>query len=634
MSTVSAFTGDHSSSAAGGQMSFSGDERGFDMSDVMDISCDPPGPSSGRPTPSSVTFSSHQTSLSDPPEEEIQSVTTHLSQVAVTHNLECLPAVIRSKTPSLEESRGLTSSAEELSTALGPTIHHTRKTGDNVWVPIDRPYRNKSQSESPETFCVERPQPREPVRPVNANDNPWFSDSRNSRNNFTDNDNNSSICLAPNSTNRTGLAWNRIASGKSDNNRYDDSSNINNASNKETSAPLVNVNLCSDTHFSIKPSNIPSTTTSEDDMIVATENKRDKKKKKRKSNKNEIETLNEPKKLSNIGSNELRNPPTFIEDSKINKNLNLEADHFHAAKEYHKSTSSVIPELPLDNFHEPTPKEFHEAPPEEFHEPHPEEFHEPPPEEFHEPPPEEFREPPPEELHEPPLEELHEPIQDEFHEPPPDEFHEPPPDEFHDPINEPNDTLYQEPPNLEVLCQSTENLHIGSSELQEQEENFSEIESSHDSEGALLKSIHDDNDLARALEEAYSSDDNVMVSPTYTTRTTSKTRSERNSEMFPFRESSSEDDRCTLRLRTAANSGSSVSTSSITSNTTGLSTLGKFSGLEEVSSTDDRGETSGEDRTESSADDRKTTSESDVGASPNPRTSSNSKNKKKKKKKR
>ncbi|XP_050727416.1 BCAS3 microtubule associated cell migration factor-like isoform X2 [Eriocheir sinensis] len=136
----------------------------------------------------------------------------------------------------------------------------------------------------------------------------------------------------------------------------------------------------------------------------------------------------------------------------------------------------------------------------------------------------------------------------------------------------------------------------------------------------MLKSLHDENDLARALEEAYSSDDNVPTQRTQI-RTRSRSRPARTSEMFPFKdETSDEEEENRLRRRLVVSATITVS--------------GSRSANEETS-TDDRGETSGDDRAESSTEDRRTgTSESDVAASPNPRANSSSKNKKKKKKKR
>ena len=518
------FSGDHSSSVPG-VTNFSGDERGFDMSDVMDISCDPPGPSSGRPTPSSATFSSHHNSLSDPPEEEIQSITTHLSQVAVTQNLDTLPSIMGNRTPSLEESRGLTSSAEELSTTLGPAMHHGRTPVDNVWVPIDRPH-SKSHGQSPDQVFVERPEPREPIRSLKS-ENQWLDGqySNDSAHKIVTSSINISSSSSS-STCKTGMAWNRVASGMSSDNQNINTQNTLNLCDFPPPAPITTIKYPNEAKASV-----PSATTSEDDAFLMNENKRDKKKKKRKP-KTETEETTSQECNKNYVESDIFRPFGMSADSGVRRpfselksevlNLELDIDHFHTAKEYQETHA----------------------------------------------------------------------------------------DEFHDPID---DERHREPESRETIdgdgLRDEKDVCFDNFS----EENFSKIESSKGKETVMMRSIHDDDDLARALEEAYSSDDNAVINPSVP-MAASRSRPEKNSEMFPFKDSSSDDGgeaapEVSVSRRVAAVIGNP--SDEIPSN---------------GESTDDRGE--------SSADDRKTTSESDVGASPNPRTSNNSKGKKKKKKKR
>lgn len=89
-------------------------ESTLDMTDVMDISCDPPGPSPGRSA--SSTASSRPASHVG---EEIQAITSRFYQMPVTPSSSARASPHIQRSPSLEDNRAVTSSAEELSITLG-----------------------------------------------------------------------------------------------------------------------------------------------------------------------------------------------------------------------------------------------------------------------------------------------------------------------------------------------------------------------------------------------------------------------------------------------------------------------------------------------------------------------------------
>ena len=144
-------------------------------------------------------------------------------------------------------------------------------------------------------------------------------------------------------------------------------------------------------------------------------------------------------------------------------------------------------------------------------------------------------------------------------------------------------------------------------ELQEEED----AQNGNDGQGlnnvVLLSSVHSDNDLAKALEEACSDDDNGRRQASVSTVAPSNTntRNQRVSEMFPYRVSSSDDDeekpwvadgsttvraRCTDDDDRVTKSIDVVVESSVVGCGVGSSSIDDMS-------TDDRGETtSGDDR--------------------------------------
>ncbi|KAK8749543.1 hypothetical protein OTU49_015420 [Cherax quadricarinatus] len=622
----------------------------LDMTDVMDISCDPPGPSSGRAL--SSTASPSVSRISSRPSshvgEEIQAVTTRLHQVAVTGPDSTRASPYIQRTPSLEDNRALTSSAEELSSTLG-TGFRVAELADSVWVPIDRP-EAKSSSYSPDFVQINKPEvvpiivdressvsPREARYisskssasiPALTNEPRLSSVHLMSRKISTASNKEvlksaeSTITektvtpevdsLAPstnsssaNCNTRTSLSSSVASTDQPDNlRRYSDSSSLEtedrickesaDMSNKESELQTANVWSGS----SMKSTTVKSFVT--EDSSVSQED------------------LYPPLGKSSTASvpdtkhgesswgfrNKIMKPPSTTtseddlwlstenkrEKKKKKKNKPLlgnehppqpDASHLSDSQKilidisestvhvYNKTKSRQDDEALSNNKPEvdDTPLDididadyFHAA----------------------------------EEYHEPPVEKL------DFDELQRDGFLEPQAEDFQE-------------------AQKSAIQTLEDFELQADEEN--KEGSSHEPE-ALLRSLHDDNDLARALEEAYSSDDNIRVQTKTQTRTHSRSRPSRTSEMFPFKDDTSdEDEEIRLRRRIVVS--------------TVVPTSGSRSSATDETSTDDRGETSGDDRGESSTDDRKTaTSESDVGASPNPRTSSSSKCKKKKKKKR
>nr|XP_045610030.1 BCAS3 microtubule associated cell migration factor-like isoform X2 [Procambarus clarkii] len=629
----------------------------LDMTDVMDISCDPPGPSSGRAL--SSTASSSVSRISSRPsshvDEEIQAVTTRLHQVTVTHPDSTRASPFIQRTPSLEDNRALTSSAEELSSTLGSGFRVAELT-DSVWVPIDRP-EIKSSSQSPDFIQINRPQ-AVPVTVERGSSTsprePRYSGSRSSVN-----------IRSTASFNEQGLSAKHFVSSRK----------VSTASNKEVLKPIEDTvalegKMMTQAMASLTPSRNSgkgvcearispnSSMTSSRELVTSTDQpdyirksgsdssaletedsacKDDKKSEigitpnvwAKRSVKNTSKSCETDSGMSQEDSypplgkslatstavteysesswgsrNKIKKPPSTT-TSEDDLWLATENKKEKKKKKRGKPVSQEVESRPQGDgsdalgsqnifikisesgggkiksrqddklllSNEPeiknTPLEldidadyFHAA----------------------------------EEYHEPSVERL-----DDF-----DEFQR-------DSFLEPQAEYFQE-------AQESTIPTLEDFELQPDEEEHEG--SSHEPEEAMLRSLHDDNDLARALEEAYSSDDNVPVQTKTKTRTHSRSRQSRTSEMFPFKDDTSDDEEVVLlrrRIVVSATVTTSASRSSVTDET----------------STDERGETSGDDRGESSTDDRKTaTSESDVGANPNPPTSSSLKSKKKKKKKR
>lgn len=621
-----------SSAGEGGAMTSYGatsHESTLDMTDVMDISCDPPGPSSGRALSSTASPSVSRVSSrpSSHVGEEIQAVTTRLHQVAVTQPDSSRASPLIQRTPSLEDNRALTSSAEELASTLGSGFRMA-EPADSVWVPIDRP-QIKSSSQSPEFVQVDRPEAISITAVRESSVSPRiarFSSSKISlskgadsgseqelsvrqllsspRGSVTSEKGKSSLTLgsgvmtaamdsSSSSRNSSSLSCDARTSRKSsgtssreftssteasvhkDKTAEDDKEHrIGSTSNAwvrcatKSISPEVSMtekavvpskDFCQPVGRSLPPS-VPDVEhhTKKSPSITASED--------------DLWLATENKKDR---KKKKRNKPIGQEDESqlySSKSQNILIDISESADHKYSKMKSLKDEqaLPSDEQEsEGAPLDididadyFHTA----------------------------------EEYHEPPIERL-----DDF-----DEFQR-------ESFLEPQVEDFQEA--QESVIQTLEDF-----ELQADEEDREM--SSQEPEGAMLRSIHDDNDLARALEEAYSSDDNVPVRTKLQTRTRSRSRPSRTSEMFPFKEDTSDDEE-EIKLRRRIVVSASVTASASRSSAT------------DETSTDDRGETSGDDRGESSTDDRKTgTSESDVGASPNPRASSASKNKKKKKKRR
>lgn len=639
-----------SSAGEGGALTsqgVTGHDSTLDMTDVMDISCDPPGPSSGRTL--SSTASPCVSRVSSRPSshvgEEIQAVTTRLHQVAVTPSSSARASPYIHRTPSLEDHRALTSSAEELCSTLGSGFRGAEPV-ESVWVPIDRPER-KSSSCSPEYTKVDRPE-AVPVRAPRQSSSPrdtkysvstspvtktlavsgsetksTFRQSplspkeraASSREGRTSVEKSVVLDRSTEATKRDSLTVgytetqrcdSRTSSKASSVSPREFSASVNTAhsyqtrldsstlaSKAEDDAGKAVTNIGSDSHtvgslqlsgtrFTAK-SPSPARYKSEDTsfageslcpplsktLITSTQDTEYGESSWRSSSMN--------KKVSSTTTSEddlLLTTESKKEQKKkkrkVKATIQIDNSQPSAGPSGLSESQDLLLDMPESQKQEPSSFRTKSARDctsldTDFDADH-----------FHTA----------KEYHEPAVEKL-----EDF-----DEFHK---------------EDFQEAP--ESIPQTLEDFEF---HMDEEEKDTKEREE------AMLKSIHDDNDLARALEEAYSSDDNLPVRSKPQSRTHSRSRPSRNSEMFPFKDDSSDDeDQVKIRRRivVSASVTSSASRSSMTDET----------------STDDRGETSGDDRGESSTDDRKTaTSESDVGASPNPRASSSSKNKKKKKKKR
>uniref|UniRef100_A0A0P4WED6 BCAS3 WD40 domain-containing protein n=1 Tax=Scylla olivacea TaxID=85551 RepID=A0A0P4WED6_SCYOL len=580
-------------------------ESTLDMTDVMDISCDPPGPSPGRSA--SSTASSRPASHVG---EEIQAVTSRLYQVPVTPSSSARASPHIQRSPSLEDTRALTSSAEELSTTLGSCMRATEPP-DTVWVPIEQPEmkyskynssfveidvpaplpaRSYSNRESPgETYIscsrnysissnpkqmissYEKEVPLSQERPRVPNDasnqfrKEFASPSCDVMSLSSRDPHEQSPRPAPYITqetsfisekeheykeeadhcitegNKPSYAWRRYTA---ENTLPDISQSL---SQEQSYPPLdkssVSVKDINEVSCRRGVKGSPSTTASEDDLWLATEKKDQKKKKKKRSKVLSQEECNSDQ----VMKSSVQEIPKMDDDK---KELVVQEDKSENKK------NTCVTDAPLDI----DADYFHSA------------------QEYHEPSSGTQK---PENL----LKEYVEPQVEDFQEA------------------------------QESVVQTLEDFELHG------EDDDREVPTKQ-SEEVMLKSLHDENDLARALEEAYSSDDNTHTQNRTQIRTRSRSRSARTSEMFPFKdETSDEEEEVRLRRRLVVSATITVS--------------GNRSSGNEETSTDDRGETSGDDRAESSTEDRRTcTSESDVAASPNPRANSSSKNKKKKKKKR
>ncbi|XP_071529568.1 BCAS3 microtubule associated cell migration factor-like isoform X2 [Panulirus ornatus] len=602
-------------------------ESTMDMTDVMDISCDPPGPSSGRALSSTASPSVSRVSSrpSSHVGEEIQAVTTRLHQVAVTQSDSSRASPLIQRTPSLEDNRALTSSAEELASTLGSGFKMTEPT-DSVWVPIDRP-QIKSSSQSPEFVQVDRPEAIS-VRAVRESSvSPRmtrFSGSKNSLSKGAASGSEQELSVKQSLSPRGSVTSEK---GKSSvtlgdgvmTTAMDSSTSSRNSSSLSSDARSRKPSGTSSREFtSSAEASVHKERTVEDyreHKIGTSSNawvrqpaksispERSMTEKTFISRKDfcqpfaksltpsalDVEHQQKSSPSLNASEDDLWLPTENKKDRKkkkkckslsqedeshlyLSKSQNILIDISESSDHKHSKTKSQKDEPAL-----PSGEQESEGAPLDI-DIDADYFHTA------------------EEYHEPPIERL-----DDF-----DEFQR-------ESFLEPQVEDFQEA--QESVTQTLEDF-----ELQADEED--KEMSSQEPEVAMLRSIHDDNDLAKALEEAYSSDDNVPVRTKLQTRTRSRSRPSRTSEMFPFKEDTSDDEeeiQLRRRIVVSASVTASASRSSVTDET----------------STDDRGETSGDDRGESSTDDRKTaTSESDVGASPNPRASSASKNKKKKKKKR
>lgn len=633
-----------------------GHDSALDMTDVMDISCDPPGPSASRTLSSTASPSVSRVSSrpSSHVGEEIQAVTTRLHQVAVTPSGSARASPYIHRTPSLEDNRALTSSAEELSSTLGSGFRVAEPV-DSVWVPIDRPER-KSTSCSPEFIQVDRPE-AVPVRTGRElSSSPW--------------DVKCSVSKSPlykemaisgseqKSSFRQSACSPReiITSGRERIPSTEKSVALDNSTVKAKRDGLTLGNsdsLKCDTRSSHKSSSVSPRELSTSTISHAYQNRSESNSVASKTNtkvytgaiavgkddppvghvysdvakfsmkydspegfklENTLSTQKNPcpplsKTVTSTTQDTEHREPSLVSNSKTKKcpstttsedDLLLSESKKEPKKKKKKTKMSQFDDLQpqpdiscslggsqnllvdvsesADYICSKTSSQRDEPllPPDapttagaslefDFDADH-----------FHTA----------KEYHELPVEKL-----EEF-----DELHR---EDFQEAS--------------ESVVQTLEDFELHGDE---------EEKGIRGQEETMLRSIHDDNDLARALEEAYSSDDNLPMRTKTQTRTHSRSRPSRNSEMFPFKDDTSDDeDQVKLRRRIVVSSTITVSASR--------------SSMTDDTSTDDRGETSGDDRGESSTDDRKTgTSESDVGASPNPRASSSSKSKKKKKKKR
>lgn len=589
-------------------------ESTLDMTDVMDISCDPPGPSPGRSA--SSTASSRPASHVG---EEIQAVSARLYQVPVTPSSSARASPHIQRSPSLEDNRALTSSAEELSTTLGSCMRAT-ELPDSVWVPIEKPEMKYSKYNS-DFVEIDVPAPvparsysgREASREKILHAVPSHGTCRSPQQIITcqvelpplqgprvpDSDNHKSTECFEN-INSVDLSCNVDESVMSssrehcvDSSRSSLSLNENKHSsfilekeseykkekdqsvNEEKSSyawkrytadsilPEASQSVSQEESYPLleKPSSVKTLTESSSrgrnvKGSPSTTTSEDDlwlatEKKDQKKKK---------KKRNKISSQEEEGQSAQITKCSTQETMkskeNFQKDRVALDFKSPSNKDSNIADAPLDI--DIDTDYFHAA--QEYHEPSSN------------------------------IKKSDQPVKQHL-EPQVDDFQEA----------------------RESVIQNLEDFELHG------EDDDKEVPVKH-SEDVMLKSLHDENDLARALEEAYSSDDNAPTQRTQI-RTRSRSRPARTSEMFPFKdETSDEEEEIRLRRRLVVSATVTV-TDSRPAN--------------EEASTDDRGETSGDDRAESSTDDRRTgTSESDVAASPNPRASSSSKNKKKKKKKR
>ncbi|XP_066955101.1 BCAS3 microtubule associated cell migration factor-like isoform X3 [Macrobrachium rosenbergii] len=617
-------------------------ESTLDMTDVMDISCDPPGPSSSR-TRSSCTSPSVSRVSSRPSshiEEEVQAVTTRLHQVAVTHSGSTRASPMIMRTPSLEDSRVLTSSAEELSTTLKSGFKMV-DTEESAWVPIETP-RMKSSSRSPDFVQIDHPQPAvRSGRRSSSTKETHYSQRSESRTSGTEEKiGEIDSRMSPKISVDEGKGLSSKADVQSTSNEGNDAGDSMTNSGSTKSGNEIKVSSrpsgVSSKEHSLSP--VPSDNKGEEESSLSKEQEtggmegsKNFNAWTRKSYERAVqrEPLNFQEEESFPALVEFSPTPVDTASTSIElKDFSSESRQVYKTRKPPSSTTSeddlwLSTENKKDkkkkkkrnrqNSPENTPLSSDlaslEALPSQtamLSSAGPSEF--------------QGKELISEKEGESQMKEVADsnPIEMDMDA---DYFHAA--EEYHEPA------VVEKSANFEGKYQCDFFTEPQAEEFQEARESVNqnledfELKADEDeSQEAMLRSLHDDNDLAKALEEAYSSDDNGPARVKPKVRTQSRSRPSRTSEMFPFKEDTSdEEDEVRLRRRVVV----SGTVSSITS---------QSSATDEVS-TDDRGETSGDDKAESSTDDRKTaTSESDVGASPNPRASSSSKNKKKKKKKR
>ncbi|XP_068228212.1 BCAS3 microtubule associated cell migration factor-like isoform X2 [Palaemon carinicauda] len=613
-------------------------ESTLDMTDVMDISCDPPGPSSSR-TWSSCTSPSVSRVSSRPSshiEEEVQAVTTRLHQVAVTHSGSTRASPMIMRTPSLEDSRVLTSSTEELSTTLKSGFKMV-DTEESAWIPIDRP-RMKSVSRSPDFVQIDHPRPAvRSGRPSSSTKEMHCSQISDSRTSEAEEK------IAGKDSRR--FSKSNLEEGKGLHSETDVKSSlselVDSGDSRTCSSPAKSEKEAKSSFRSSYKQHSPSPMSSdkgEEEISLSKEQEKDVREEDKSYNawtrksyervvqrepldfqeeesfpalvefSPTIDTASTSIELKDFSSEsrqvyKTRKPPsTTTSEDDLWLTTENKKDKKKKKKRYRQSSPENAPlssdlasldalpsQTTMVSSAEPSESSTTKLISERVNKSHVKEVTDSNPIEmdmdadyFHAA----------EEYHEPAIVEKSEIFEGQYH---CDFFTEPQAEEFQEA--------------RESVNQNLEDFELKPDEEESQQQ-------------AMLRSLHDDNDLAKALEEAYSSDDNTPAQAKAKVRSQSHSRPSRTSEMFPFKEDTSdEEDEVRLRRRVVV-SGTVSSTTS------------QPSAADEVS-TDDRGETSGDDRAESSTDDRKTaTSESDVGASPNPRASSSSKNKKKKKKKR
>ncbi|KAK3869989.1 hypothetical protein Pcinc_024733 [Petrolisthes cinctipes] len=696
-------------------------ECGLDMTDVMDISCDPPGPSH------------HHVG-----DDEIQAVT----QVPVTP--PSTSARASPHTPSLDDTppRVLTSSTEELSTTLCPGARHTTNTNtnvsDSVWVPIERPTQhNKSSSAfSPEFVELDRPPSQGHTNTHTQRLSPKVCQSSAERlmpasgrrthdatthtrqqtpstattttaaacvvitSSSTHNNNNKSECMIElgsslgSDSEEKGDSKYKKEQDRDDNNEGDDrtAGNVWRKCVVSSEIPQMYPSLVSksammsasdhessESHGRLvssrsKAKQPPSTTGSEDDLWTTTatsDGRKDKRKKKKKNRtsmsqqqgdeeeecESKLQQQQQSQQVVDISTtlttttSSNNTPNTQLSSSSLSSQqhpstdtqhfstLPLSTQHHNTTTTHTQHSSSSLStqskhltddNICISNYYErPSQKSdllshksdllshksdplSHKAEPQQLEMDVDVDY-------FHAA--EEYQEPPP-------LEERVEELDDLQHQ---ECFLEPQVEELD----------FEEAREMVVQTLEDFELHPEEEDEEKGEREKKKVETLDEdtsvSGDAMLRSLHDDNDLARALEEAYSSDDNAPTRPLPRPRprTHSRTRTQsrtRTSEMFPFKDDTSEDEGQSRQQQQKYKGDVGEVLGSGGSGGGGVRRRGVGVG---TGTGDETSETSGDDRGESSTDDRRTTtSESDVGASPNPRTTSANKAKKKKKKKR